>query len=41
MKHLQENSNDVKKPKDECDYQFAFYHEFFLIDYIYNVICVS
>ena len=41
VKHLQENSNDVKKSKDECDYHFAFYHEFFLVDYIYNVICVS
>ena len=40
VKHLQENSNNVNKPKDECDYQFAFYHEFFFIDYIYNVICV-
>ena len=35
------NSNDVKNPKDKCDYQFAFYHEFFLVDYIYNVIRAS
>ena len=41
VKHLQENSNDVKKPKGESDNQFAYYYEFFLVDYIYNVICVS
>ena len=37
MKHLQENSSDDKKPKDECDYQFAFYHEFLFIDCMYNI----
>ena len=36
VKHIKENSNDVKKPKDESDYQFVFCHEFFLTEYVYN-----